>query len=143
MRGWRRQLAGLGAVFLAACASAPVPVAAPVAPAAKPCYLVVQGVVSDRVGFRNYVAALPPLYEKYGGFYVAVGPVGQVLEGTPDFQSLVISQWPSCDAVRAFWFDPDYRKLVEARQAWGRFDVVLIEGTGAQTVVAPMAQQPR
>lgn len=94
------------------------------------CILVIQGTVTDRANFfGRYVAALPPLYERFGGSYLAVGRPLETLEGELDFQSVVMSRWPSCDAARAFWNSPEYRALAEARQPWGRFDVFLIEAS--------------
>ncbi|MCU0882511.1 MAG: DUF1330 domain-containing protein [Hyphomonadaceae bacterium] len=110
---------------------ATVAAADPAIPTASPgCILVVQGTVTDRANFfGRYVAALPPLYERYGGRYLAVGRPQETLEGELDFQSVVMSRWPSCDAARAFWTSPEYRELAQARQPWGTFDVFLIEAS--------------
>jgi uncharacterized protein (DUF1330 family) len=116
--------------------------AAGAAPAltAPPCYLVVEGTVTDRENFRRYVAALPPLYQKYGGEYVTVGRPVETLEGSLDFQSFVMSRWRDCDSARAFWNSPEYRQLVEMRRDWGTFDAFLVNGITGSTTVAPMAR---
>ncbi|NCV87719.1 MAG: DUF1330 domain-containing protein, partial [Oxalobacteraceae bacterium] len=45
------------------------------APAASaPGYLLVQGKVTDLEGFKAYNAALPPIYKKFGGHYIALVP---------------------------------------------------------------------
>jgi uncharacterized protein (DUF1330 family) len=112
----------------ASAAAAAMPATATPPPIA-PCILVVQGTVTDRANFfGNYVAALPPLYTRYGGSYLAVGRPLETLEGSIDFQSVVMSRWPSCDAARAFWNSSEYQALAAARQPWGSFDVFLIEG---------------
>jgi uncharacterized protein (DUF1330 family) len=49
-----------------------------------------------------------------------------VLEGQAAFESIVLGQWPSCEAARAFWWSPEYRALVEMRKDWGSFDVILV-----------------
>lgn len=97
----------------------------------KPAYLVVLGDVYDREAFMSgYSAKLGPLYEKYGGEYIAVGRNKDVLENGKEFQSFVISKWPSMEAARAFWSDPEYEKLIAARvdNEWSKFDVYLLEG---------------
>lgn len=97
----------------------------------KPAYLVVLGDVYDRDAFiSGYSMKLGPLYEKYGGEYIAVGRNKGVLENGKEFQSFVISKWPSMDAARAFWADPEYDKLRLDRieNGWSEFDVYLLEG---------------
>jgi uncharacterized protein (DUF1330 family) len=140
----RRLTLAIGvALSLAACATSAPPSPAPEPLATKPCFLVVQGVVTDRAAFQAYVRALPPLYARHGGTYLAAGKPTATLEGAPAAESVVISRWPSCAAAQAFWNDPDYRKLVAMRQNWGKFDVMIIEGLPTATTVAPMAQSPK
>jgi uncharacterized protein (DUF1330 family) len=42
-----------------------------------PGYLLVQGKITDLEGFKAYNAALPPIYKKYGGYYLAVVPAAR------------------------------------------------------------------
>jgi uncharacterized protein (DUF1330 family) len=100
----------------------------------RPAYLVVVGEVRNPKAFaEGYVAKLPPIYAQYGGEYLAVGRNFELLEGEANFQSYVISKWPSMAAGRAFWNSEEYKALKDARIAgdWGRFDVVLMEGLPA------------
>jgi uncharacterized protein (DUF1330 family) len=95
-------------------------------------YMVVTGTVTDRDAFRAGDASkLAPLFEKYGGRYIAIGGKHEVLEGETGFASHVISEWPGGSAdARAFWTSPEYAALKQARiyGNWGRFDVFLVEG---------------
>jgi uncharacterized protein (DUF1330 family) len=126
---------GAGGLYLAhhgreRADAAPAAEGAPEA-GAKPAYLVVLGEVYDRDAFMSgYTAKLPPVYEKYGGRYLAAGRNFEVFEGEARFKSFVISKWPSMAAARAFWESPDYAPLKQARIAngWGRFDVYALEG---------------
>lgn len=107
--------------------------AQPTATIDAPAYMIVTGEVHDRESFMTgYAAHLGPLYERYGGQYLALGANPEILEGQAD-PSFVISTWPSAEAARAFWNDPDYKTLKAARieQGWGTFDVMLVEGFGA------------
>lgn len=134
---------GLG---IAACmgnppahSSASADEAAPPAPA----YMLVLGTVNDRAAFgRGYAANLPPLYERFGGEYVALGRGIEVLEGDYGPESYVIGKWPSMDAARAFWNSPEYDALRRARidNNWGDFDVLLIEGLPVPTNTSPMVE---
>lgn len=101
------------------------------ASASTPAYLVVLGDVHDREAFMSgYAGKLSPLYEKYGGEYLAVGRNKQILENGSEFQSFVVSKWPSMEAARAFWSDPEYEALKVERidKNWSKFDVYLLEG---------------
>lgn len=94
-------------------------------------YLVVLGTVHEREIFlREYASKLTPLYQKYGGRYLAIGRDLEVLEGDTSYESYVIAEWPSMEAARAFWNSPEYDVLRRARLdgEWATFDVLLIEG---------------
>lgn len=100
----------------------------------KPGYLVVQGVVTDREGFRAYAAALPPIYEKYGGRYLAMVPAPriEVAEGEPENRSVVVARFASKEAAWAFWNSPEYGEAKKLREGKGRFYVMVLEGLPGQ-----------
>ena len=103
------------------------------APPEAPAYMIVLGEVFDRSAFmEGYAAKLPPLYEKFGGAYIALGggPGIEVLEGDYAPPSYVVSKWPNAQAARDFWNSEGYDVLRRARidNAWGEFDVLLIQG---------------
>lgn len=129
----RTTLIGVGGLIIGAAGMwASLTVSAAQEAPQKPAYLVVLGDVYDREAFlKGYAAKLGGLYEKYGGEYLAVGRNKEILENGNEFQSFVISKWPSMEAARAFWNDPEYEKLKAARieNGWSRFDVYLLEGT--------------
>ncbi|MEM9178168.1 MAG: DUF1330 domain-containing protein [Pseudomonadota bacterium] len=100
---------------------------------ANPAYMIVLGEVFDRPAFmEGYAEKLPPLYEQFGGHYVAIGggPGIEVLEGDYAPPSYVLSKWPNAQAARDFWSSEGYDELRRARidNAWGEFDVLLIQG---------------
>lgn len=96
----------------------------------RPGYLVVQGVVTDREGFKAYSAALPPIYAKYGGRYLAMtpAPLVEVAEGAPENRSVVIAKFPSKEAAWAFWNSPEYAAAKKLREGKGTFYVMVLEG---------------
>lgn len=99
--------------------------------AGTPCYMLVMGTVTDRESFKAYSAALPPLYARFGGRYLAIKRGPPILEGVFEHESVLISAWPNCAAAQAFWTSPAYRDLAQMRHDWGRFSVVLVEGLPA------------
>ena len=122
---------GIGAV---ACVHLPVQEADGQETAPEPpAYMIVLGEVFDRPAFmEGYVAELPPLYEEFGGAYIALGggPGIEVLEGDYAPPSYVVSKWPNAQAARDFWNSDGYDALRRARidNAWGEFDVLLVQG---------------
>lgn len=98
-----------------------------------PAYMIVLGEVFDRPAFmEGYAAKLPPLYEEFGGVYIAIGggPGIETLEGDFEPPSYVISKWPNAQAARDFWTSDAYDALRRARidNGWGDFDVLLVQG---------------
>lgn len=99
--------------------------------ASAPAYMIVLGDVTDRDSFgAGYISKLPPLYEKYGASYIAVGGGVEVLEGEYAPQSYVIGKWPSKEVAKEFWDSPEYEALKRARidGGWADFDVLLVQG---------------
>ena len=97
---------------------------------ARPAYLLVQGHVSDREGFKAYSAALPPIYRKYRGQYIAMvpAPMVEVVEGEPENRSVVIARFPSREDARAFWNSPEYAAAKKLRAGKGTFYVAILDG---------------
>jgi len=96
----------------------------------RPGYLVVQGTVTDREGFKAYSAALPPIYAKYGGSYLAMvpAPLVEVAEGDDEHRSVVVAKFPSKEAAWAFWKSPEYTQAKKLRAGKGTFYVMVLEG---------------
>lgn len=98
--------------------------------APRPAYLLVQGIVTDPDGFKAYNAALPPIYEKFGGRHVSLTPATkvEVIEGATEGRSIVISRFPSKEAALAFWHSPEYTAAKALRAGKGTFFVTVLEG---------------
>jgi len=96
----------------------------------RPAYLLVQGHVTDREGFKAYSAALPPIYRKYGGQYIALvpAPMVEVVEGEPENRSVVIARFPTREDARAFWNSPEYAEAKKLRAGKGTFYVAILDG---------------
>jgi len=89
-------------------------------------YMIVLGKNYEAKDLAPYAASLPPIYEKYGGHYVAFAPKFNILEGTPDAQAIIISAWPSVEAANSFWTSPEYVEAKKLRDGIGEFDVVIL-----------------
>jgi uncharacterized protein (DUF1330 family) len=69
---------------------------------------------SDWVG--EYQAKVPPIAAKYELVVPCVGDQFEVLHGSFDRQSMILLQFPSEDAYRGFWSDPDYLPIKKLRE---------------------------
>jgi uncharacterized protein (DUF1330 family) len=92
-------------------------------------YMIVTAKIADRAAFiAGYGAVAADLVAKFGGKYVLRGPGVELLEGDfGDGASMVISEWPSKEAARAFWNSPEYGKAKLLRAGVAQCQVLLIE----------------
>lgn len=96
-----------------------------------PAYIVVMGKSYDPGNMKPYVKALPELYKKYQGAYVAMATDVDVLEGEFNYMSILISKWPSVAHAQKFWNSNDYQEVKKLRQGVGDFNVFLVKGLPA------------
>lgn len=88
----------LTAIIIAGCQSQKMQEPAP----ATGAYMIVSGKNYNVKDLGIYSKALPPIYEKYGGRYVAFAPDYVTLEGQPDAQAIIISAWPDVKSAKQF-----------------------------------------
>jgi uncharacterized protein (DUF1330 family) len=101
-----------------------------------PAYMIVTAKVHDRAQFLEvYGKPATALIGQFGGRYIVRAPGAEALEttlsGVGDGCSMVVSEWPSKDAILAFWNSPQYQALKAARQDLADVDVLMIEQPGA------------
>jgi len=97
----------------------------------RPGYLLVMGTATNAEALGRYARTLPPIYQKFGGTYLAAGGVGRgitVLEGEFDAQSIIFARFPNFAGPNEFWWSPEYRASVEIRKGAGAFNVVKLAG---------------
>jgi uncharacterized protein (DUF1330 family) len=85
--------------------------------------LVIQASVSDREQYKKYQAAVQPLIETHGGRLKASGAGLEVLEGAHDGRRLVVFEFDSMDAIKAFWRSPKYAEVKSLRKDAAKIDV--------------------
>jgi uncharacterized protein (DUF1330 family) len=91
-------------------------------------YLVLDFAVHDLEGFRPYIAAIPGFIAKHGGRYIVRGEVPEVMEGDWAPERLVVLEFPSRAAARAFLGDPECQALFAVRHATTMSRLVLVDG---------------
>lgn len=83
-----------------------------------PCYMVANFHIHDAEKYRVYEKGFFPILKKHGGSFHTFDDASETLEGDDSRTGrIVIFQFPSEEAARAWWADPDYQALSEHRRA--------------------------
>ena len=92
-------------------------------------YMIVQIAITDEGRWQKYREAVAPLITRMGGKYVVRGGKVETLEGRPhDGRRMVMFEFPSMDAVHAFWNSPDYVPIKKLRERAAVLDIWAVEG---------------
>lgn len=95
----------------------------------QPVRMLVFGEIRDRAAFGAYAQALARsgLYPKYGGYYEAMSPVLDVLEGEPPpGRGVIVARWPCRAAALRFWNSDEYREIRKLREGIAEVEVLLL-----------------
>ena len=93
-----------------------------------PGYLIASVEVTDPDAYADYRAQVPAVVERFGGRFLVRGGAIEAKEGDLGIARLVILEFPTIEAARAFYDSPDYAPLIRLRQASTRSRVALVEG---------------
>ena len=91
-------------------------------------YLIANLTVTSVSGFQKYANAVPAVIAQYGGRYIVRGGAVTNLEGDLGLNRVVILEFPSPEAARAFYFSAEYAPLLALRESATRSTVSLVEG---------------
>ncbi|MER2535431.1 MAG: DUF1330 domain-containing protein [Rhizobiaceae bacterium] len=83
--------------------------------------------VRDPEGYKDYVAAARPAFEKYGARILARGGAYETLEG-PDHARNVVMEFASLKAAHDCYHSPEYAAARAIRQKFATAEMVLVEG---------------
>ena len=94
-----------------------------------PAYAIGRLQIRDRAWMEQYGASVPSIIAKHGGRYLVRGGRMDRLEGDTALpSSIVVIEFPTMAAARAYYDDPDYAPFIELRKAGSDLDFVLVEG---------------
>lgn len=92
-----------------------------------PAYVVSRLTIHDRVAFERYLAEAPETVARFGGKYLFRGGDVVALEGGWDDERLVILEFETAEAARAWYRSAEYERLRELRQSAAEA-VILLAG---------------
>ncbi len=92
-------------------------------------YIIAQINAINAERYPEYTAQVPATIAKHGGRFIARGGNAEVLEGNlPLPQRLVIIEFPSREAAKAWWADDAYEPLKALRQSISDGTLFLVDG---------------
>ena len=95
-----------------------------------PAYVVVNIRVTDPDVYADYARGAPATVERFGGRYLARGGTVEVREGSWSPERLVILEFDTADAARAWYESAEYAELRRLRQSAADV-VILLVGAGS------------
>lgn len=93
-----------------------------------PAYLHADIEVIDPALYDEYRRQVKPLVDKHQGRFLVRGGATELLEGERTLRRQVLIEFPSLEAVRGFYNDPDYAPLIALRKRASRGSLVAIDG---------------
>jgi len=93
-----------------------------------PAYLIANIEVTDPDGFAAYGRQVAPLVASTGGKYLVRGGALSKVEGDLVLKRLVILEYPTMAALRAFYDGAAYAPIKALREKASRSDISLVDG---------------
>lgn len=93
-----------------------------------PAYLIAEHLITDAARFEAYRAAVVPLLERHGARYLTRGGSHKVLDGAWHPTRVVIIDFPSMQALEAWYASPEYQPLIELRRGAAKDVIIALEG---------------
>jgi uncharacterized protein (DUF1330 family) len=91
-------------------------------------YLMVQSTIRDEAQYQKYREAVGPFISTFGGKIVARGARVEILEGEHDSRPIVMFEFPSMEAIHAFWNSPDYVPIKKLREGIATINIWAFPG---------------
>jgi uncharacterized protein (DUF1330 family) len=91
-------------------------------------YVLAQIEVHDWDTYKKYTARTPAIIAKHGGRFVVRGGETAVLEGEGAGRRIVVLEFPSMEAARAFYHSPEYQEVKRIRTSCSDGQFVIVQG---------------
>ena len=91
-------------------------------------YVIANIEVTDPALYDEYRKGVGATIAAHGGRFLARGGASAQLEGGFTPKRVVILEFPSAAAVKAWYASPEYQPLIELRQRASRGDLFTVEG---------------
>jgi uncharacterized protein (DUF1330 family) len=93
-----------------------------------PAYFIVQATITNAPQYQKYREAVVPFIASFGGKLTAIRAPVDVLEGEHDTRPVVMFEFPTMEAIHAFWDSPDYVPIKKLREGAATINVWAFPG---------------
>ena len=93
--------------------------------------------VDDPETYSKYTALTPPTVKAHGGKFLVRGGTVDTVEGEPFKQRLAVLEFPSKEAIKAWFASPEYQAAKKYRDASAEAQILVIEGTAGEDAPDP------
>ena len=94
-----------------------------------PAYLVGRLTIHNSDWLAEYQPITEALVAKHGGRYLVGGAEFERVEGEGEPPNgLVVLEFPTLDAVNAWYNDPEYKPMIELRQSGADTEAFIVQG---------------
>ena len=90
-------------------------------------YIIGHVTIHDAEAYKPYAERNNGIFPRHGGRFLVRGGMAETVEGESHPRHVVI-EFPSFDAARAAYNDPEYMENLKTRQASSDGVIVLVEG---------------
>lgn len=93
-------------------------------------YAIATITIHDPERYAVYGAGFMEIFNRHGGKLLAVDDAPVVLEGEWPHTRTVLIEFPTAEALDAWWWSPEYRALAEHRHAASVASIARIQALG-------------
>ncbi len=94
-----------------------------------PAYLIAEHQITNPSQFEEYRRQVAPMIERYGGRYLTRPGTHDVLDGRWRPDRVVIIEFASMAALKAWYQSPEYQPLIALRRSAATDVLIALEGT--------------
>jgi len=91
-------------------------------------YWIGEHIVGDDAKFAEYLAAVVPMIERFGGRYLTRVGAHEVLDGGWRPNRVVVIEFPDIEAIRALYGSPEYQPLIALRHSAATDVIIAVDG---------------
>lgn len=91
-------------------------------------YVIINVNVKDQKQYEEYMKRGAPTIIAHGGKPLVRGGTTEVWEGDPQPKRVIMLEFKSVEAARAWWNSPEYRAAKKFRETAAEADVFCVEG---------------
>jgi uncharacterized protein (DUF1330 family) len=91
-------------------------------------YVIVEVETHDRELMERYRGLVAPTVQAHGGRFIVRGGACETLEGGWEPQRIVIVEFPTVAAAKAWWSSEEYAEPKALRQRAGKTRMIVVEG---------------